>query len=377
MLDRINALSTPYHVIDMDKLKNNIDILKRIGQESDCKILYALKCFPNDVLSPYVRENLDGVCASGLFEARLGKSEFKKEVHTFSTAYSDYSIDKISEYSDFVTFNSTQQWERYQEIPKGLNRKIGLRINPEYSEINNFNIDPCHEHSRFGVTSDELYKINLNNLNFLLVHNMCGQFHDTLFRSLDVVEQKFGGYLKAIEHLNLGGGQLFTHSNYDISKVVSLLNSFGKKHGISLYLEPGEALIYNASHLVTSVVDIIYNGIATAVLDASAICHMPDVVFSGYACDVKDSVTLAIAEESFRYRLAGPTCYAGDIFGDFNFAKPLKIGDQIVIADSLNYTSVKSNMFNGIPLPSLVSFSKAEGYKLIKNYDFSTYFSII
>ena len=370
-----NNVSTPYHLIDLDKLEENLSILAFLKQRANCKILYALKCFPNDLLFPYINKVLDGVCASGLYEARLGKERFSKEVHTFSTAFSQSNIDEISKYSDFITFNSTKQWNRFKNISMKYKCAVGLRINPDYSEIANYNTNPCHEYTRFGLASSDLHKINIEHLDFILVHNMCEQLSDTFERSIKVITGRLHEYLKSIKHINLGGGQLFTHKDYKIEEAVSLIRNIQEKYQTLVYIEPGEAIIYNSSYLVTSIVDIVDNGIKTAILDASAVCHMPDVIFSNYKCEVIGG--FPEMETMHTYRLAGSSCYAGDIFGNFSFLEPLQVGQKITIKDSLNYTSVKSNMFNGIGYPSLVFYSFSAGYKLAKNYNYNTYLSII
>jgi len=320
-------------------------------------------------------EVLDGVCASGWFEAQLGREKFGKEVHTFSSALTQSNIDRVSLYSDYVAFNSVQQWKNFHSISLLHNCAVGVRVNPAYSERLSFNVDPCHESTRFGLSPHDLSHLCADGIAFVLVHNMCGQFTNTLKRSLDIVTEKFSKYLETIKHINLGGGQLYTHSNYNISDAITSINKLQESFGISVYIEPGEAVMLDSSYLVTSIVDIVDNGMKTAILDASAICHMPDIIFSKYPCEIMNSY--AKKDKPHSYRLAGCSCYAGDIFGDYSFVEPLSVGDKIVIKDSVNYTTVKSNMFNGINYPSLVFYSSTKGYELIKNYNYDTYISIL
>jgi carboxynorspermidine decarboxylase len=369
------GITTPYHVVDIDQLNKNLSILFTLKQKTKCKIIYALKCFSNNLLFPYISKVLDGVCASGLFEARLGKELFGKEVHTFSSAFSRSNIHEISKYSDFMTFNSISQWNNFKSIADMYNCVSGLRLNPNYSEINNYNINPCHEYTRFGVTEHEIDKVNLNELIFVLIHNMCGQFSDTLYRSIEIIVKKFDKYFFSVKHINLGGGQLFTSCKYHLQDAILSLDEFQNRYKITVYFEPGEAIIYNTAYLVTTIVDIIDNGIKTVILDASALCHLPDVVFSKFRHEVVNG--FLPFQQPYTYRIAGSSCYAGDIFGDYSFSEPFAIGDKIIFQDSLNYTMVKGNMFNGIPCPSIVSFSLNSGYQLMKKYTYETFLSNI
>jgi carboxynorspermidine decarboxylase len=274
-----------------------------------------------------------------------------------------------------MTFNSVQQWNKFKRISDVYGCSSGLRLNPNYSEIENYDINPCHEHTRFGVTEHELDKINIDELDFVLIHNMCGQFPDTFYRSIEIIIKKFDKYLLSVKHINFGGGQLFTNSDYQLEKIILYLKEFQNKYKATIYFEPGEAIIYNSAYLVTTINDIIDNGIKTAILDTSAICHMPDVVFSKYRQEIVNG-KLPL-EDVCTYRIAGASCYAGDIFGDYSFSKPLEIGDKIIFRDSLNYTTVKGSMFNGIPRPSIVLFSINGEYKEIKKYTYETFLSII
>jgi carboxynorspermidine decarboxylase len=367
--------TTPYHVVDLEQLNKNLSILFTLKQKTNCKIIYALKCFSNNLLFPYISRVLDGVCASGLFEARLAKEQFGKEVHTFSSTFSHSNIHEISKYSDFITFNSIRQWNDYKKIADMYGCSSGLRLNPNYSEIHNYNINPCHKHTRFGVSEHEIKKINLKELDFVLIHNMCGQFSDILYRSIEIIIKKFDKYIFSLKHINFGGGQLFTSSNYQLENAIAYLNEFQSRYKITVYFEPGEAIIYNSAYLVTTIIDIINNGMKTAILDASAICHMPDVVFSKFRPEIING-NLPY-KKSYTYRIAGSSCYAGDIFGDYSFSEPIEVGDKIIFQDSLNYTMVKGSMFNGISRPHIVFFSLNSGYQLMKEYTYETFLSNI
>jgi carboxynorspermidine decarboxylase len=375
MIDLPEDIITPYHVIDIDQLNKNLALLFILKQKTKCKIIYAVKCFSNNLLFPYISKVLDGVCASGLFEARLAKELFGKEVHTFSSTFSYANIHETSKYSDFMIFNSIRQWNDFKKVADMHNCASGLRLNPNYSEIHNYNINPCHEYTRFGVTEHEIEKVNLNEIDFFLIHNMCGQFSDTLYRSIEILIKRFDKYFISVKHINLGGGQLFTNSNYQLEDAIVSLNNFQSRYKATVYLEPGEAIIRNTAYLIATIIDIIDNGMKTVILDASALCHMPDAIFSKLRYQIANG-NLPF-EESYTYRIAGASCYAGDIFGDYSFAEPLSIGDKLIFLDSLNYTTVKGSMFNGIPQPAIVFFSLNSGYQLMKNYTYETFLSNI
>lgn len=375
MINNIPEFETPYHLIDIEQLERNLSILQNLKAHTNCKILYALKAFSNNLLFKYIKTYLDGVCASGLYEAKLGKEFFKKEVHTFSTTYKVSEIKDISTYSDFVIFNSFSQWKRYNEIVRQNHAVPAIRINPEYSEIKRYNVNPCHQYSRFGVHQNELKKIMKEQLTYIHVHNMCEQFSDTLIKSSNFFLKEYEKYLYEIDILNLGGGQLFTDPQYNIDDAIQLLNFFQKSYDIKLYLEPGEAILLNTGYLVTRVVDIVENGMKTAIVDAPAICHLPDIVYSNIRYKIKNGYDAN--EKKYTYRIAGSSCYAGDLFGDYSFDEPLHIGSEIIFCNTADYTMVKSTMFNGIRLPSLVFYTAKEGYQMQKEYDYNTFLSII
>lgn len=375
VINNIPEFETPYHLINIEQLEHNLLILQNLKAHTNCKILYALKAFSNNLLFKYIQPYLDGICASGLYEAKLGKEFFQKEVHTFSTIYKNSEIEDISACSDFVIFNSFSQWKRYNEIVRHNNAVPAIRINPEYSEIERYNVNPCHQYSRFGVHQSELEKIMDDHLTYIHVHNMCEQFSDTLIRSSNFFLKEYEKYLYEINILNLGGGQLFTDHRYCIDDAIQLLNFFQNRYDIKVYLEPGESILLNTGYFVTRVVDIVENGIKIAIVDASAICHLPDIVHSNIRYKVKNGYSAN--EKKYVYRIAGSSCYAGDLFGDYSFDEPLHIGSEIIFCNTADYTMVKSTMFNGIRLPSLVFYSAKEGYQMQKEYDYNVFLSII
>ena len=346
-------VKTPAYIVDFGVLENNLRVLKKVKDRTGCKVLLALKCFSMYSSFPLIRQYLDGVCASSANEARLGSEEFGKEVHTFGAAYSEEGFRLIKKYSDHIIFNSISQWEKFRKRCK--NKDIGLRINPDYSEIKTELYDPCAKNSRLGVKAEELKGKDLRGVSGLHFHALCQQNSDTLERILERVEEKFGRYMHGMRWMNFGGGHHITRGEghysgekYDIGRLCRLVNDFKKRYGVQVILEPGEAVVLDAGFLVSSVLDIKGN---IAILDASAEAHMPDVVAMPYTPPVAGAGKPG--KFKHEYILAGPTCLAGDNIGEYSFKDPLQIGDRIVFEDMALYTMVKNTTFNGIGLPSI------------------------
>ena len=365
---------TPCHVIDLDKLYKNLSILKNIRKEVKSKILFAIKGFSCDSIFPILQHYLDGISASGLFEARIGREKLDKLVSTYSPSFEKRNIVQISNYSNYVIFNSISQWNSFYEIPLKLGCNCGLRINPEYSEVKEDKINHCHEFSRFGIRAQELSQIEMRNVSGFLMHNMCEQNVDVLEKTLKVLENNFNEYLQQIHWLNIGGGQLFTNEKYDTIQAEKVLKHFQDKYGFEIILEPCTAVMLNTGYLVSTVIDIVNNGIQTAILDASAVCHIPDIINFPYRSEIIDDNLLI---KPYTYRLSGPTCYAGDIFGDYNFSRSLSVGSKVVFKDTAQYTMVKSNMFNGLGLPNVYFYSSEKGYIKVKEYGYDDFLRII
>lgn len=366
-------IPTPCYVIEEKLLKQNLEILKNVKDQTGCQILLAQKAFSMYPLYPLIGEYLDGVASSSLHEARLGFEEMGKEVHTFSPAYIESEFDNIMKYSDCIVFNSLDQWNRYKTKVKDYNKTIecGLRINPEYSEIGTDLYNPCSTYSRLGVTLANLKAEELDGIDGLHFHTMCEQNSDTLERTLKVVEEKFGPYLINMKWINFGGGHHITRDDYDIDTLIKCINHIKCKYDIEVYLEPGEAVALNAGYLVSKVLSIIDNGMKLGILDTSAACHMPDVIEMPYHPNIIGAG--AAGEYEFTYRFGGPTCLAGDIIGDYSFKKQLSVGDQLVFTDMAIYTMVKNNTFNGINLPSIGYSTEVEGIKILKSFGYEDF----
>lgn len=369
----VNLVPTPSYVVEEQLLHKNGRILKSVADQTGCKILLAQKAFSMYSVYPTLLEYLDGTTASSLFEAKLGRQEMGKEVHIFAPAYRDDEFDEIMSLCDHIIFNSLHQWQKYKDRINNYNRKIscGLRINPEYSEIETDLYNPCFQNSRFGITADKLCEADLTGLEGLHFHTMCEQNADVLERTLKVVEEKFGHWMHQMKWINFGGGHHITREDYDIDTLVQCINYIKDKYQVDVYLEPGEAVALNAGYLVSSVLELNDNGMQLAIMDTSAACHMPDVLEMPYRPNIIGS---GKAEEyAYTYRLGGPTCLAGDVIGDYSFPEPLKEGDRLVFCDMAIYSMVKNNTFNGINLPSILFNTEKDGLKLIKKFGYEDF----
>ena len=373
---RMDQLPTPCYVIDEKKLKENLQILKEIQEEAGCKILLAQKAFSCFYEYPLIGRYLAGTTASGLYEARLGKEEMGKENHVFAPAYKDTDIKELGEICDHIIFNSFAQLRRHKDVVSG--KSLGLRINPECSTQGDHAIyDPCAPGSRLGVTKEvfereikaepELFDV-LDGLHF---HTLCEQNADDLAKTLEAVEEKFGPWLSKIKWLNMGGGHHITRDDYDRKLLIKCIRHIRDTYDVEVYLEPGEAIALNAGYLVTEVMDIVENGLSVLILDASAACHMPDVLEMPYRPPLKDSGNAG--EKAFTYRLSSCTCLAGDVIGDYSFDKQIHVGDKLYFQDMAIYSMVKNNTFNGTPLPGIAVMKEDGDCELIRTFGYGDF----
>ena len=369
-------LPSPCYIVDEGLLKKNLEILDSVQQRTGCNILLALKGFSMYEVFPLVGKYLKGVTSSSLFEARLGFEQMGKEVHAYAPAYLEDEFDELLSYSDHIVFNSFDQWDKFKGKVKNVNSKkvsCGIRINPEYSEISTPIYNPCYKYSRLGVTLSSFRPEELDGIEGLHFHTMCEQNSDTLERTIKVVDEKFGQYIKKMKWLNLGGGHHITRPDYDLETLISSILFLKNKYGVDIYLEPGEAVALNTGVLVATVLDIVDNGMKIAILDTSAACHMPDVLEMPYRPNIIDSGQPG--EYTYTYRLGGNTCLAGDVIGDYSFKQPLKPGDRLVFCDMAHYTMVKNNMFNGLNLPAIAVYNEEEGFKIVRQFGYEDYVS--
>lgn len=363
---------TPYFLVEEERLLHNLEILRDVKARSGCKILLAQKAFSMYSCYPLIAEYLDGSAASGLYEARLGKEEFGKETHVFSPAYREDEFDEILSYADHVVFNSPAQVKRYAAKAKKAGKSIGLRINPECSTQEGYAIyDPCSPGSRLGTTLENFQEKQLEFLDGFHFHTLCEQDSDALEVTVAAVEERFGRWLPKLKWLNLGGGHHITRSDYDRERLIRIIRHLKETYDLEVYLEPGEAVVLNAGFLVATVLDTMYNGINLAILDTSAACHMPDVLEMPYRPPVQESGLPG--EKAWTYRLGGPTCLAGDVIGDYSFDWQLEPGSRVVFEDMALYTMVKTNTFNGMPLPSIVYRERDGRERLVKKFAYEDF----
>ncbi|MFA7000379.1 MAG: carboxynorspermidine decarboxylase [Candidatus Paceibacterota bacterium] len=371
-----SEVETPSYVVSLEKLENNLKILKRVEEKTGAHILMALKGFSMFSTFPLIKKYLRGSEASSVNEARLGCKEFGKETHVFSPSYTDENIKEYIKYADHLVFNSFSQWNKFKS--KCISRvSCGLRVNLEHSEVETSMYDPSSENSHFGVTISNFEKENMAGLEGLHFHNLCELGADALERSLKVFEEKFEEFLPQMKWVNFGGGHHITRKDYDLELLYKILNDFKTKYPhLEVYLEPGEAVALNAGVLVASVVDIFKNSINIAVLDVSATTHMPDVLEMPYLPTIlgtQPSHEATAGEESHIYRLVGPSCLTGDVIGEYSFNEPLKIGQKLVFMNMAIYTMVKNNTFNGVNLPNITTVDKSGKIKIIKKFGYKDF----
>jgi carboxynorspermidine decarboxylase len=368
------AVETPVYLLDETLIEENMRVMRYVKDRTGCKILHALKAYATFATFPLMSRYLDGTCASGVNEARLGREEFRKEVHTFGAAYREKEIDGVLRYSDVIIFNSFHQLTKYGEKAREKGVEIGVRVNPGHAEVETEMYNPCAPCSRLGITRDVFtkefpgYSHLVDGLHF---HAMCEQNSDVLQRILKSFEKLFGSYVKGLTWVNFGGGHHITRDDYDLEQLIRLINRFKKRYGVQVYLEPGEASVYEAGVLISSVVDIVHNEMDIALLDSSAETHMPDVLLMPYRPHVMDSGRAG--DKEYTYRLAGPSCLAGDVIGDYSFDRPLKRGDRVVFCDMALYTIVKSTTFNGINLPAIALIRDGGRIGVVKEFGYEDY----
>ena len=403
-----NDLPTPSYLVDGEKLKENLIILQELERETGCHVLLAQKAFSMYELYPMIGRYISGTTASGLYEARLGYEEMGRENHVFAPAYKDADMAELVEICDHMVFNSLAQYAKHRDKIALHNRmqeenrtaesrkesekpvrhvSIGIRINPEFSTQEGHAIyDPCAPGSRLGITYEELQKgltalgmeqdesgvaalpEDIEGLHF---HTLCEQDADDLVSTFHAFEEKFKPYLTKIKWLNLGGGHHITRDGYQIERLKELIYYIKKTYRLEVYLEPGEAIALNAGYLVTEVMDIVHNGMDVLILDASAACHMPDVLEMPYRPPLRGGYEAG--EKPYTYRLSSMTCLAGDVIGDYSFEEELHVGDRLVFEDMAIYSMVKNNTFNGMPLPSIALLREDGTIEMIKQFGYEDF----
>ena len=359
-------VETPMYIVEENLLRANLSLIRDVAQRADVEIILAFKAFALWKTFPIVREYINSTTASSLSEARLAYEEFGAPAHTFSPAYTDSEIDQIAKCSSHLSFNSLSQYDRMREKARNANAHLsfGLRVNPEYSEISTLLYNPCAPGTRFGVSVDKLPAQLPSDIEGFHCHCHCESGADVFQRTLVHIEEKFAGWFPQLKWINFGGGHLMTRKDYDVELLVALLKDFHKRYPwLKVILEPGSAFAWQTGPLVAQVVDIVEDkGIKTAILDVSFTCHMPDCLEMPYQPDVRgaESEEMERAMEKNTYRLGGNSCLSGDFMGSWRFDHPLEIGEKLIFEDMIHYTTVKTNMFNGITHPS-ISMLKSDG----------------
>ncbi len=378
---RFDELKTPAYVIDEKMLIHNLEILHKVEEDTGCHILLAQKAFSAYAEYPLIGKYISGTTASGIYEARLGAECMGKENHVFAPAFTDEDMDELVNICDHVVFNSVSQLKKHKARCIAAGVSFGLRVNPEFSTQGDHAIyDPCAPGSRLGVTLKNLKAALeeepdvLSGMEGIHFHTLCEQNSDDLEATLKAVEEKFGFLMKDMKWVNFGGGHHITREDYDIETLEKCIRHVRRKYDVQVYVEPGEAVALNAGYLVTTVLDKVENGITTLILDASAACHMPDVLEMPYTPPLRDGLKISdIDGGEFRYRLSSYTCLAGDIIGDYQFSREINVGDRLVFEDMAIYSMVKNNTFNGIPLPDIVIMDSDGECKVWKHFGYEDF----
>jgi len=348
-----DQISTPCFVLDMARLRANLDLAKRVREQAGCKILLATKAFAMPAAFPFMRDYLDGTTASGEQEAQLGADTFGKEVHVYSPAYASGEVERLSQIAQHIYFNSAAQLERFGDVARGAGAKIGLRVNPGYSNatLGGDLYDPCAPMSRFGEVTAKLDQVDWSGVDIFHVHALCESMADGSVGLIEHVADQFAPYLEQVSTVNFGGGHFLAKPGYDVDALILAIKGFRERFDVDVVLEPGGGLVVDTGELHASVIDLHWNDGDIALLDASASTHMPDVLEAPYRPGIVGAGEAG--KKAHTYRLAGRTCMTGDVIGDYSFDAPLKPGDQVIFTDQMHYTFVKTNTFNGNALANL------------------------
>ncbi len=366
---------SPCYVLDEGLLRKNLELIRSVRDAAGIDIIMAFKAFSMWSAFPIVREYIPKATASSIHEARLAFEEMGSKAHTYSPAYTEREFPTIMQYSSHITFNSLAQFERFYPLVQGADEKIslGLRINPQYSDVETDLYNPCAPGSRLGIVADQLPEVLPEGIEGLHFHTLCESSSINLENTLKAVEEKFGSYLKQVKWINMGGGHLMTRKDYDTQHLINLLKAFKAKWNLEVILEPGSAFAWQTGDLIASVVDVVENsGIKTAILDVSFTAHMPDCLEMPY----KPRITGAYQEPEEgkpTYRIGGNSCLAGDFMGYWSFDEELKPGDQVVFEDMIHYTMVKTTMFNGVPHPAIAIWNDESGLRIVREFSYEDY----
>ena len=370
-------MPTPIYIIEEQKLRRNLALIAGVAAKADIEVILAFKAFALWKTFPIFREYIHATTASSLFEARLAYERFGAPAHTYSPAYTDEEFDEIVGCSSHLTFNSLSQYERFHERAKGCS--LGLRVNPEYSEVGTLLYNPCAPGTRFGVTSDKLPETLPQDIRGFHCHCHCESGADVFERTLVHIEEKFAGWFPQLEWINFGGGHLMTRKDYDVDLLIRLMQDFHQRYPwLKVILEPGSAFAWQTGPLVSHVVDIVEDkGIRTAILDVSFTCHMPDCLEMPYYPDVRNAEHVEESHSSLQtpqvYRLGGNSCLSGDFMGYWHFDHELQVGEEVIFEDMIHYTTVKTNMFNGVRHPSIGMLHEDGKLEILREFGYEDY----
>ena len=366
---------TPIYIIEESKLRRNLKLIASVAAKADIEIILAFKAFALWKTFPIFREYIHSTTASSLSEAKMAFEKFGAPAHTYSPAYTDGEFDEIVRCSSHLSFNSLSQYERFHQRAKTVT--IGLRVNPEYSEVGTLLYNPCAPGTRFGVTADKLPEQLPADIEGFHCHCHCESGADVFQHSLAHIEEKFSRWFPQLKWINFGGGHLMTRKDYDVDLLISMMQDFHRRYPwLKVILEPGSAFAWQTGPLVSHVVDIVEDkGIKTAILDVSFTCHMPDCLEMPYQPDVRnaESVELEKATEPCTYRLGGNSCLSGDFMGSWRFEKELQVGDEVIFEDMIHYTTVKTNTFNGITHPSIGMLHEDGTMEVLRRFGYEDY----
>lgn len=367
----------PVYILEEQRLRNNLKLIASVAREAGVEIILAFKAYALWKTFPIFRQYIGATTASSLNEARLGFEEFGSPTHTFSPAYTDDDIDEMARCSSHLSFNSLSQMQRFAERARRVNPAIslGLRVNPEYSEVETLLYNPCAPGTRFGISCDKLPARLPDYIDGFHCHCHCESGADTFRRTLARIEEKFARWFPQLKWINFGGGHLMTRRDYDVELLVRTLNEFHARHSnLKVILEPGSAFAWQTGPLVSQVADVVEDkGITTAILNVSFTCHMPDCLEMPYRPDVRNASKQEQAEGRHVYRLGGNSCLSGDFMGYWRFDHELQIGENIIFEDMLHYTTVKTNMFNGVSHPAIAMASPDGELTVLRRYGYDDY----
>lgn len=374
MLDKLPAaMRTPAYVLDVAALKRNLSTVERIRREAGCKVLLATKAWAMPAAFPLMLDAVDGTTASGEYEARLGHEEFGKEVHVYAPAYSPGEVERVTAYADHIYFNSPEQIARYGGVAKAAGAKLGVRINPGYSNatLGGPLYDPCAPCSRFGTTREQIDELPWGDIDVFHAHALCESLADGSAGLIEHVARTFAPYIRKVKAVNFGGGHFINKPGYDVDKLIAAIKAFRSEFGVEVILEPGGGIVVDTGYLVSSVIGLHWNERNLAILDTSASCHMPDVLEVPYTPAIVGADAAGV--KAYTYVLGGKTCMTGDVIGEYSFAEPLQVGSRVVFTDMMQYSFVKNTTFNGTPRPDIGILDEDGSYRVVATFGYDDF----